>query len=781
MALILSTLVLYLPALRHGFVQYDDQQYVTENPQVQAGLSAKGVAWAFGFHAGNWHPLTWLSHELDCQMYGSKPWGHHLTNILLHAASALILFLALERLTGKMWRAAAVAALFAWHPLHVESVAWIAERKDVLCGFFWMLTIYAYVRYVEEFKVQGSKFKVYYGLTLGFFALCLMAKPMGVTLPFVLLLIDYWSGSSVECGVRSAELEERKGDGERVEEAGAAPSPLPSPPVGAREKKVAALVGARAEKGRSWVRMILEKIPFFALAGGACVLTVLAQREAIVTVKGLPVSGRLAHAALAYCHYLGAAFWPVGLGVYYPYEGSVASAAVLMAGVVLLGVTALALGRMRTRPYLMVGWLWYLGTLVPVIGLVQVGDQAWADRYTYLPLIGVFIGVVWGVADVIRERKVLLTVSAATAVALMIVTSVQLSYWKDTRTLFEHTYKVTRQNYMALTVLGSQLAQDGKLAEAMADYRLALSYKPTFPEAHFFMGNALEKSGKPGEAIAEYEQALWFKPISEQTHIFLGMILGKQLKYEEAAGHYRAALKINPDSPVAHNNLARILHSQGRLDEAIEHYLAALALDPKLALAHNNLGILYLQKGRTAEGVQQLREALRLKPGDAETGYNLGVALNQQGQWSEAAELFKTTVGGTSTDPKAHYEYATALRHLQATREAMGQYANALLLRADFPEALDGLAWILATTSKAEFRNGTEAVKMAERACELTGRKDADKLRTLAAAYAEAGRFEEAIKTLQAARELAPGANRKELEQMLEQFQQGKTWREGGG
>jgi tetratricopeptide (TPR) repeat protein len=448
----------------------------------------------------------------------------------------------------------------------------------------------------------------------------------------------------------------------------------------------------------------------------------------------------------------------------------------------------------RRRPYLLVGWLWYLGTLVPVIGLVQVGDQAWADRYTYLPLIGVFLAVVWGVADLAQEqrvgvvartkagRAVLSGVAIAVGLGLLAGTSLQLHYWKDTHTLFEHAAQVTQRNGRAITVLGSLLAKEGKLQEAMSLYAQALRYQPDNPEAHFFLGNALEQQGKLAEAVAEYIQALWFKPLRERTHLALGVALAKQKHYEEAAVHYRAALAINPESALAHNNLARLLHSQGRMDEAMEHYEAALKLNPELAQAHNNLGVLLLQKGRLAEGVSHLREAVRLLPGDAEFQYNLALALNQQANWKEAAAIFSRLAPGRPDDPKLHCEFGLALAHLGQTREAMSRYARALRLQADFPEALERLAWIAATDPRPEFRNGTEAVNMAQRACELTEHKQAQCLATLAAAYAEAGRFPEAISTAETAKQLAARTGQKEVAakcgSLLETLKSGKPWRE---
>ena len=729
-ALGLITLALYLPVLRANFVEYDDQQYVTDNPLVQAGLTWRGLVWAFGFHAGNWHPLAWLSHMLDCQLYAARPWGHHLTSVLLHVATTLLLFRVLDRMTKAPWRSAAVAALFAWHPLHVESVAWVAERKDVLCACFWMLTLWGYVRYAE--KTSPAR----YLLTLGSFILCLMAKPMAVTLTFVMLLLDYW--------------------------------PL---------KRRAEGGGRRAEVKR----LLLEKVPFLALSAIACGLTLRAQQIAIVSTEGLTLSHRLVHTLAAYNHYLCAMFWPRDLAVYYPYQIQLPTLTVAGAAFVVGLVTLLALKNFRQRPYLIVGWLWYLGTLVPVIGLVQVGDQAWADRYTYLPLIGLFVALVWFANETIKSRLVLQGLSVVAGTAMIVTTSGQLSYWKNTRTLFERANQVTPENYMAVTVLGSLLAKDHKLAEAREYYQMALRYKPGFPEAHFFLGNALDEEGRLDEAVAEYQKALWFRPTQEQTHIFLGIALGKQKKYDEAIAHYNAALKLNPDSAVTHNNLARILHTQGRLDAAKEHYRAALEIDPKLALAHNNLGILLLQQGNPGEGTKHLREALRLKPENAETEYNLALALNQQQQWSEAAGLFQKTAETYRADPKAHYEYAVALAHLKNSRQALSEYAAALLIQPDYPDALDGLAWILSTDTHADFRNGTEAVKLADRACELTGRQDPVKLKTLAAAYAEAGRFDEAGKTIQAAKELAATLKRPELAgecaALLESFQKAKPWR----
>jgi protein O-mannosyl-transferase len=738
----LTTLALYLPTLTHLFVDYDDQQYVTENPHVTAGISGKGFAWAFGFHAGNWHPLAWLSHMLDCQLYGLNPAGHHFTNILVHTANTVLLFVLLYQLTGAVWRCACVAALFGWHPLHIESVAWVAERKDVLCVFFGILTLMGYTRYVRESKAQSSRSIVWYGITLALFVLALMSKPMAVTLPFVLLLLDFWPLRRAGWGVQKPAT-------------------------------------------RNSLVLFSEKIPLVLLSIAVCVLTVRAQELAIVPTAGLSVLQRIGHAFESYAHYMGALFWPHGLAVYYPYEMATSIWPGVFAAVFCVGITVVGIWVGRSHTYVPVGWFWFVGTMVPVIGLVQVGDQAWADRYTYLPSIGLFIVAVWGIADVVKNRQTLAFVSVFIGVALLVDTTLQVRHWRNTQTLFEQAARAVPNNYMAITMLGSLRAREGKLEEAIEQYHLALRLKPAFPEAHFFLGNALDEQGKLDEAIAEYKQALWFKPIMGTTHILLGAALAKEGKYDEAVAHYQTALKLDPDSAIAHNNLARVFHSQGKLDESIEQYTAALKLDPKFAQAHNNLGIALLQKGRVPDGAAQLRESLRLNSTNAESQFNLALALNQQEQWSEAVGLFGKTVTDASRDPNAHFQFGDALAHSGNTHQAMAQYAAALLLRPDFPEALDGLAWILCTSTNAELRNAGQAVGMAEQACELSGRKDPAKLKTLAAAYAEAGRFQEAVATVQAALDLAMSAKRDSLAQecrsMAGEFQAAKPWRDSPG
>ncbi|HWW02773.1 MAG TPA: tetratricopeptide repeat protein [Candidatus Acidoferrum sp.] len=802
-ALALLTLGLYSPSLSHDFLTYDDQQYVTENPHVRAGLTGPGVGWAFTrFYASNWHPLTWLSHMLDCQLYGLRPAGHHLTNVLLHIANTLLLFQVLLLMTGAVWRSAFVAALFAWHPLHVESVAWVAERKDVLSALFWLATLWAYAAYaakrgsadIGEQRGEGRRRRVcsgspltngqsdkragasrYYLLALFFFGLGLMSKPMVVTLPFVLLLVDFWP-------LKRTKLLPGGPDGEP---AAGGPAPI------------------------SLGRLCMEKVPFFALSAVGCVLTLLAQQRgsSIVPTAQLSLGSRVTNGLVAYLHYIGATLFPRDLSIFYPYP-AVRPVTQTAAALLLLGlISILAFWSAQRRPYVLVGWLWYVGTLVPAIGLIQVGQQAWADRYTYLPLIGLFVIIAWGLgefASLLKARKLaettpvepltprpprttpgtVILASAAICLtgALLTATLLQQRFWKDTQRLFEHAARVTPNNFLAASILASLRVEKEQPDEAIILCRQALGYKPTCAPAHFFLGRALEQKGELNEAVSEYQEALRLEPRFSQAHIFIGLALARQNQFDSAAVHYRSALKIDPDSATAENNLARLLHSQGKLEDAIAHYTKALKLDPDLVQAQNNLGVLLVQKGELAEGVGHLRAAVRLKPSDSESRYNLALALNQHCQWREAAELLGKLASGRTQDAAFHFQFGEALAHLGDSREAMSHYAQSILLKPDFPEALDSLSWLLATSSKPEFRNGPEAVRMAERACELTGRKQPSMLATLAAACAEDGRFEEAVVAAKQAQALAARAGRAAVAQkcqaVLEAVQSRKPFRE---
>ena len=558
--LALITLLAYLPASRDGFVNYDDQDYVTENSVVQKGLTWTGIKWAFTTgHASNWHPITWLSHMADCELFGLNPGAHHLVNVLFHTANVVLLLVLLLRLTGELWPGVFVAALFAWHPLHVESVAWISERKDVLSTFFALLTLLAYTRYAKA--VTSDRWQVtrtnstlssvtrhpsrFYWLALFFFALGLMSKPMLVTLPFVMLLLDYWP-------LRR----------------------LPDYKFRIRDLK----------------RLTLEKWPFFLLAAVSCVVTFLDQSQrsgdAVASLELVPLHYRFCNALVSYGLYLLKMVWPVGLAVFYPLSEHLTwmLMAATASAVVLAIISSFVWRAGRARAYLPVGWLWFLGTLVPVIGLVQVGGAALADRYTYIPSIGVFIAVTFGVRDLANRfqfpKKAIATAAVLILATCLILTENQLRYWHDSETLFAHALAVTKNNHIAHVNLGVALEQKGKLNEALAEYRAAEQLAPELYHIHNNLGNLLDNLGHPNKALTEY----------------------------------REAVLLNPSRPSLHNGAGIVLAELGRFDEAMRQFKEAARLDPTYPWAHFEIGKMRLKQGRDAEAIDEFREALRIDP-----------------------------------------------------------------------------------------------------------------------------------------------------------------------
>ena len=483
-ALAVITLALYAQGLRCQFLTFDDQAYVTENRHVRAGLTIAGIKWAFtSTTAGNWHPLTMLSHMLDCQVYGMHPWGHHLTSILIHTANTVLLFLLLARLTGKTWRSACVALLFAVHPVHVESVGWIAERKDVLCAFFFLLGIWAYA------GAQISKSKFRHAWVIILYILALMSKPMAVTFPCVLLLLDLWP-----------------------------------------------LQRVTAFDLRAWAKLIIEKWPLWILSAIWCSVTMWAQSkgEAVASESVLPFRERAPHAMVSVFDYLRVLVFPRHLSIYYPYPHHQPVILGIAAAIALVLLTLAALACVKQRPYVLVGWLWFIGMLIPVIGLVQVGGQGWADRYLYLPCIGFFVMAVWTGAELaIRVPAFRLLVPAA-AIAFAAVTTLELTSWHDTHTLFTRALEVTHDNYIAMTLVGSMQAENGQSARAITLYRQALSIKPTYPEGHFFLGRALENNGQTNAALAEFKEALRLEPGFEAANVMVGLALAREHKYRRS-------------------------------------------------------------------------------------------------------------------------------------------------------------------------------------------------------------------------------------------------------
>jgi protein O-mannosyl-transferase len=519
--LAIVTLLVYLPMLRHGFVNYDDPDYITGNSHVKAGLTWSGVAWAFqSGESSNWHPLTWISHMADCQVYGLKPAGHHLTNLLLHTANTLLLFILLNRLTGAPWRSAMVAALFAWHPLHVESVAWASERKDVLSAFFWMLTLLAYTRFVEESKVQSSKSKLYYCLALVLFACGLMSKPMVVTLPFVLLLLDFWPLQRM---------------------------PAPEP------------------KAKILWKLLLEKLPFFALSAAACVITFLVQRGALWSTASLPFSFRLANAVMSYVRYISNVFRPADLALIYPYPHHWPLADVVAAAVLLVLWSALFICCAKRFPYLAVGWFWYLGTLVPAIGLVQVGIQSMADRYTYLPSIGLFIAVVWGLNELLIRQPHKIEIAAIVAslalAGCLVVTTVQLTFWRNSVGLFRHTVRATTDNYAADDCLGKALENAGRTDAAALLYAEAVRIEPDYPMGQFDLGMIQLQQGKADEASNHLAIAAQLAPHNAVMQFDFGLYLLQHERPTEAVPYFRASLDAKPDFAEARQYLNQALNS----------------------------------------------------------------------------------------------------------------------------------------------------------------------------------------------------------------------------
>jgi protein O-mannosyl-transferase len=746
--LVLVTAAVYFPVATHGFINFDDPDYVTGNPYVSAGLRPESIRWALtGVHSSNWHPLTWMSHMLDCQIYGQKPGGHHLTNVVFHLANTVLVFLLLKLMTGAFWRSAFVAGLFALHPLHVESVAWVAERKDVLSGFFGLLTLLAYTKYarsvsdVERAKSETRKRIALYMLALFFFALGLMSKPMLVTWPFVMLLLDFW--------------------------------PL--------KRSTTAL--------RSWVPLILEKIPFFGLSAASCVITFLVQRAsgAVVALNDAPIALRIANAVVSYGQYLAKTFWPSKLAIFYPYERlSWESGDVLLACAVMVLATGAAFWAWNRKPYWPVGWFWFVGVLVPVIGIVQVGKQAFADRYMYLPHIGLFIALTWGVAEMIARLHLPRWSGPAVGGAILaiatIITSRQLTHWRNTRSLFEHALAVTSRNHVAYTALATELVASNKLAEATENCRLALEYSPRYSEAYNTLAGIYAKQEKFDEAIASYKKALECDATYGDPFCGLADVYLKQKNYGEAELQAREALRRAPLNLPSMYCLAKALHHEGKLDEAAEYYRRLIRMNPNLFSPHRFLGNVLATQGNVDAAIEQYRIAAKIWPDDADTHAVLGLMLMQKNQLDDATEQLLKSNRIQPTNAVANYQLALIYQSRKDMQKAVEYYHKSIQAQPDMIEALNNLAWLLAANHDAAVRNGTEAVKLAERACQLNDYKTPVLVGTLAAAYAEAGRFGDAVTTAEKARELALAAGQKETAdrnaELLELYRAGRAYHE---
>jgi tetratricopeptide (TPR) repeat protein len=642
--------LVYLPVRHHPFIGFDDPGYVTENPRVTGGLTLDAVRWAMtsGYFA-NWHPLTWISHMVDVQLFGMNAGAHHVTNLVLHVVDALLVFFLFSRMTGAAWRSAVVAALFAVHPTHVESVAWVSERKDVLSTLFWMLTMWAYLAYTRDPRPRR------YALVLVAFSLGLMSKPMLVTLPCVLFLLDVW--------------------------------PLKRAVIGESPRAV-------------WLHLGYEKLPLLALAAASSVITFLVQRTsgAVESLTRLPLSVRLANAVVAYWSYITKLVWPTRLALLYPYPKSIFIGTVLAILVALI-VASIAVARAaRTRPYLLVGWLWFLGTLVPVIGIVQVGKQPMADRYTYVPSIGLFVMVVWGTTELLQRlrvpRAMLATLALAAISIFALLARQQVDRWQSGIVLWRYTVAVTEDNHLAENNLGWDLARAGTSAEAIPHYQESVRLNPRFVGARTNLALAWVAVGRDDKAVEQFEEALRLEPGNYLVEAHLASALSRQGRLDEAVSHFNEVIRMKPDYVEAHNSLGLTLARKGDVNGAIGHYTEALRFMPKFPEAHNNLGAALASQGKLDEAITHFSEALRLKPAFVDAHNNFGVALSTQGKLDEAIAQFVEAVRLDPNHAKAHYGLGLALQRQGRAAEAAREFNEVLRIRPtddDARRALDAL------------------------------------------------------------------------------------------
>jgi len=668
--LIITTLSVYWSVTNYEFVNIDDTTFVTENRYTQAGITREGIKYTFkNFGA----PLSVLSHMLDCELFGLDSGRHHLTNLILHIANVVLLYLIFNLMTGTPWNSAFVAALFALHPLNVESVAWVAERNNLLSTLFGFLTIAAYVWYIRR-----PDFLRYMTVFL-FFVLGLFSKPMLVTLPFVLLLLDYWPLDRVRLGSNNQIA-----------------------PVNGKES----VITKTHPSISPFYRLILEKIPLIAVSIFSSFWIITISKNSIAegigglaSLERLPIKFRIANALISYVSYIGKLIYPKNLAVYYPYPKSFPAWKIVLACLLLGCITFLAIRTLRQHPWFSVGWLWYLGTLVPVIQLVQMGAYRMADRYAYVPFIGLFIIVAWGVPYLLerwRYGKILLATTAIIILStLMTLTWNQKKYWKNSITLFEHTIEVTSDNWLAHNNLGVAFSRQNRINEAVSHLKESLRIKPHYEDAHSNLGSVLAQQGQMNKAIDHFLMALRTKPDHFRAHYNLGVTLKKIGQTDKAIAHYLEALRINPDFAATHNNLGVALADTGRIDEAIGHYLEALRIKPDNMESHINLGNALVRRGQPNEAIDHYLEALRIKPDHVEAHSNLGVALANQGRTDEAIAQFLESLRIKPDHVKVHFNLGNALEKQGRIDEAVDHYKEALRIKPDFVEAYINLGNVL--------------------------------------------------------------------------------------
>ncbi len=630
--LIIAILATYWQVRSHDFISFDDDIYITNNSYVQDGLTAQSISWAFiTDHAGYWIPLTWLSHMLDCHFFGMNSGSHHMVNVFYHLLNVLLLFLIFKRLTGTFWRPCFVAAVFAFHPIHIESVAWAAERKDVLSTFFWMMTIWSYISFVKQQNI------IRYFIVLLFFVLGIMAKPMVVTLPFVLVLLDFWP------------LERFHAD-TIIED-------------GSNKKNILIL------------QSVIEKIPLFIFSLASSVITINLQHKAgaVTSLNSLSLNERIANAVLSYSKYLGKLFWPIDLAILYPYPSDLNWVAVIGAGILIILITAVAVKLGKRKPYLIVGWLWYMGTLVPVIGIAQSGLQAMADRFAYIPFIGIYIMIAWSIPEIFErlhiKKRLYLIFSILFLLPIMIITPKQLKYWRSSIPLYEHTLRVTQNNYVIHTNLGVVLENHGRVDEAISHYKKSLEINPVDPNTNVNLGTAFFSQGKMNRAIDHYQKAIQIDSESALAHNNLGLVLICTGNIETAIEHFQEAVKYKSNFPDAHNNLIIARDILNKIKSAKEKMDKALDINPKDLSRSSTMNHIDKVKKELNEALMLYHKAMLTQTTRSCVNVsNWAIINNVWGKYEKALPLFKEIIALYPENAVVHYNIACiyAIKNMKA-------------------------------------------------------------------------------------------------------------------
>jgi tetratricopeptide (TPR) repeat protein len=658
-------MALYWQVTAYDYINFDDPEYVANNPVVKRGISKETISWAFKTtKTANWHPLTWISYLLDVHFFGSAPGVHHLINVLLHATNAVLLFIVFRRMTAGVWPSAIISALFAIHPLHVESGVWISERKDVLSTLFWILTMWCYTGYTTHKDIKR------YLAALVLFSLGLMAKPMLVTLPCILLLLDYWPLDRLR-------LFNEKTDRNKISLSSMFP-------------------------------LIWEKIPFFVITTASSMVTFMAQKSegAVKSLDFIPFNLRLANALNSYISYLKKMIWPYPLAVFYPYPSYYPWWQTIGSLLLLIAMFYLAFRNMKRRPYILVGWLWYVGSLVPVIGILQVGSQAMADRYTYVPAIGVFVIFVWGANELLQRWNLhktgILTGTLLLFAALIAATWIQTTHWKDSLTLFRHAIAVTTDNYLAQSNLAGTYAQNRQFDKAIGHYFEALRVKPDDAMAHNNLGLALVHKGRYPDAVRHYSEALRLNPDYAGAHNNLGSALAQQGRLNEAIKHYRKAIRLRPHYAEAHTNLGTVLVKEGKMDQAIFHYSEAVDSDPYFETAIILLALALSQQGQIDEAVLTLEKGLKRIPNSADLNNHLGMLQHVSGNLDTAVIFYRKAISLQSDHGEALNNLAAAFVHQKEYEEALIISKKLVNLHPDRPETYYNVACVYAQQRQIE-------------------------------------------------------------------------------